>query len=351
MCSISAEEAARFDGKRARLGELPMKKIPRIERGMIECGGALRVSAAVAAAIATGTLGLALMCLGSGRAEAQTAGQGAETRGAFEATSQLGRKLYAQPDDDTVAAARKKLAADPRSASLVIALSQAQAGRRQYREAIATCTKALRLYPADANLYIERGHRELGLREFVSAERDLARAASLDPSKLDAFYHLGLAHYFQGQFGSAAESFRRALALAKNNDSVIDCSNWLYVSLRRAKQSVAAAAVLKRITPEVKNKEPHLLFYLRLERFYQGVLTEQAVLPPKPADANDTEAELSFDTVTYGVGNWELYNTHDAKRATELFKQVIAGNAWNAWGFVGAETELKRMGAGQGARP
>jgi tetratricopeptide (TPR) repeat protein len=268
-----------------------------------------------------------------------------EGRGAFEVTSQLGRKLYAQPDDDAVIAARKKLAANPKDVSLVRALSQAQAGRRQYREAVATCTKGLAFAPRNADLYIERGHRELGLREFRIAERDLARAATRDPRKLDAFYHLGLSHYFQGEFVSAAESFRRALALAKNNDSVIDCSNWLYVSLQRAGKTADAAQVLKRITPDVKNTEPHLLFYLRLLRFYQGSLTEQALLPPKPADPNDTEAELSFDTVTYGVGNWHLYNNHDAKRATELFRQVVTGNAWNAWGFVGSETELTRMAA------
>jgi len=266
-----------------------------------------------------------------------------EPRGAFEVTSLLGRKFYAQPDDAAVIAARKKLAADSKNVSLVLALSQAQAGRRQYREAVATCTRGLAFAPKNADLYIERGHRELGLREFRAAERDLAHAASLDPKKLDAFYHLGLAHYFQGQFAAAADSFRKALALAKNNDSIIDCSNWLYVSLRRAGKPAEAAQVLERITPEMKNTEPHLLFYLRLERFYQGALSEQAVLPPKPANPNDVESELAFDTVTYGVGNWRLYNSHDTKRATALFRQVVNGNAWNAWGFVGSETDLVRL--------
>jgi len=263
------------------------------------------------------------------------------SNGAFETTSLLGRKLYAQPDDGPIAAARKKLAADPKDMKLILALSQAQAGRREYREAIATCTKGLAPAPKSADLYIERGHRELGLREFKAAERDLSHAASLDPAKLDAFYHLGLAHYFQGQFPAAAESFRKALALAKSDDSVIDCSNWLYVSLRRASQSTQAAEVLKRITPEMKNTEPHLLFYLHLLRFYQGAMTEKDVLPEKPSDPNDTEAELAFDTVTYGVGNWHFYNDHDAKRANALFRQVVAGQAWNAWGFVGSEVALE----------
>jgi hypothetical protein len=82
-----------------------------------------------------------------------------------------------------------------------------------------------------------------------------------------------------------------------------DCSNWLYVSLRRAGKEQEAAQVLTRITPEVTNTEPHLYFYLRLLRFYQGQLTTEAVLPPPPAGPEDLEGELAFDTVSYGIGN------------------------------------------------
>jgi tetratricopeptide (TPR) repeat protein len=263
-------------------------------------------------------------------------------RGAFEVTSKLGRRLYALPDDAAVTEARKKLVTGPKNPKLVLALSLAEANLKQYREAVATDTKGLAASPNNADLLIERGHREVGLREFVAAQRDLQRASSLDPKQIGAFYHLGLAHYFQGQFGAAADSFRKALALAKSNDDVIDCSNWLYVSLRRAGEPQEAAAVLKRITPEMTNKEPHLAFYLRLLRLYQGAMPEQKVLPPKPTNPNDVEAELAYDTVAYGVGNWHLYN-HDPRRAEELFKQVVTGDAWNAWGFVGSEVELARM--------
>jgi tetratricopeptide (TPR) repeat protein len=285
-------------------------------------------------------------CLYSALAFAQSkpSVQPPSERGAFETTSLLGRRLYAQSDDSGIVAARKNLAADPKNPALFLALSQAQANRRQYREAIATCTRGLAVAPNDADLYIERGHREVGLREFARAQRDLQHAIALDPKKLDAFYHLGLAHYFQGQFSAAADAFQKALALAKSNDSAIDCSNWLYVSLRRAGQEKEAAEVLAKITPEMKNTEPHIFFYLQLLRFYQGAKTEKEVLPPKPADPNDVEAELAFDTVTYGVGNWHLYN-HEPVRAAELFKQVVTGNAWNAWGFIGSEVELTRLKA------
>jgi tetratricopeptide (TPR) repeat protein len=261
--------------------------------------------------------------------------------GALELTSGLGRKLYALPDDENVINARKSLAADPQSVERVLQLSKAEAGRRQYREAVATCTEGLTLAPKNADLYLERGHRELGLREFKAAMDDLEQATQLAPQMLDAHYHLGLAHYFSGEFDQAAVSFARARALAKSNDSLIDCSNWLYVSLRRSGKEQEAAQVLTRITPEVKNSEPHLYFYLRLLHFYQGQLTEQAVLPPPPAGPEDLEGELAFDTVSYGVGNWHLYH-HDRSAAVVLFRNVVKGEAWNSWGFIGSELELLR---------
>lgn len=261
--------------------------------------------------------------------------------GSLEATSGLGRKLYALPDDQRVIDARKNLAADPKSIERVLQLAKAQAARRQYKEAVTTTSEGLAVAPKSAELYLERGHRELGLREFKKAMSDLEQATQFGPEIMDAHYHLGLAHYFLGEFDKAAASFDRARALAKNDDGLIDCSNWLYVSLRRAGKEKEAAQALARITPNVKNTEPHLYFYLRLLRFYQGQLTADAVLPPPPSGPNDIEGELAFDTVSYGVGNWRVYN-HDRTGGAALFKNVVKGEAWNSWGFIGSELELVR---------
>jgi tetratricopeptide (TPR) repeat protein len=260
-------------------------------------------------------------------------------RGAFETVSRLGRKLYALPDDPAILEARQALSADPKNPDKFVRLSKAQAGRRQYREAVETCTQGLQVAPNSADLYLERGHRELGLREFEKARTDLQDAVRLSPEMLDAHYHLGLAHYFLRQFDQAAASFEKARALAKSDDSLIDCSNWLYVSLRRAGREKDASSVLLRITPQVNNTEPHLFFYLRLLHFYQGQLTEQAVLPPPPSGPQDLEGELAYDTVNYGVGNWHLYH-HQPAEARALFNKVVTGEAWNAWGFIGSELEL-----------
>ena len=263
------------------------------------------------------------------------------TSGALELTSRLGRKLYSLPDDQNVVHARQALQADPKNVLLILMLSKAQASRRQYREAVATSSKGLEIAPDNADLYLERGHRELGLREFGEALKDLERASQLAPQMLDAHYHLGLAHYFQGYFAAAAASFDKARTLAKSDDSLIDCSNWVYVSLRRAGKEDVATEVLARITPDVKNTEPHLYFYLRLLRFYQGKLTPAEVLPPPPKGADDLEGELAFDTVSYGVGNWLVYHGKRPE-ADALFRNVVKGEAWNAWGFIGSELELSR---------
>lgn len=259
--------------------------------------------------------------------------------GPLELTSELGRKLYGLDEDQKLSDARTALAADPKNVDLMVALSKAQAARRLYREAVATDTAGLALAPANGALLLERGHYELGLREFAAAKQDLLHAAQSTPDVLEVFYHLGLAHYFLGEFAQAAEAFGKARSLGKTDDNLISSSNWLYASLRRAGKGTEAKAVLTRITPEVKNTDPHDVFYLRLLHFYQGKLSEQEVLP---AQADDAEGELAFDTTAYAVGNWNLYNGKP-NRARELFSQVVQGQGWNSFGFIGAELELKRM--------
>lgn len=266
-----------------------------------------------------------------------------ETRPTLQLTSPLGKKYYSLPDDKgVVAAARKKLEADPKNPRLLLKLAQAQASVWQDREAVETLTRAIAISPNDAELYIERGHRELPLREFKRASADLSHAVKLDAKQIEAYYHLGLAHYFLGEFAPAAEAFRHAVDLAPSTDSRINSTNWWYASLRRANKPAEAAKAIAAITPDMTNKEPHTRFYLNLVRFFQGRMPEAEAVPPAPGDPADTEAELGFDTVAYGVGNWHLYNNQRAK-ARDYFARVVKGRVWITWGYVGSETELARL--------
>jgi len=279
-------------------------------------------------------LGCAMAC--GLAAQAQT--------GVLELTTALGRPLYALPDDKAETDAKAALAADPKSVEKVLALEKAQAARKQYKEAVATATMGLAFAPESADLYLERGHRELGLREFAAAKVDLEKAAKLNPNLNDIFYHLGLSHYFVGEFKEAALAFDRSRQLAKTTDNVIDCTNWEYVSWRRAGDEAAAAKALEKITPEVKPDSLHGGVYLSLDHFYQGKITEAEEMPPFPDGPADTEANIKFSTVGYQLGNWRLYNGNKAG-ALQLFSQVVKVDAWNAWGFIGAEVELVRAKA------
>jgi tetratricopeptide (TPR) repeat protein len=261
----------------------------------------------------------------------------------LEVTSTLGTKFYSLPDDKgEVAAAEKALAADPKNLDLLRKLAQAQVNVWQDREAVATLTRALEVAPRDAGLLTERGHREVPLREFARAAADLNRAVAIDPKQMAAWYHLGLAHYFQAEFAPAAAAFRKAVENAPNADERINSTNWLYAALRRAGQKGEAARALLPITPEMKNEAAHTEHYLNLVRLFQARKTEDEILPPEPPPGNtDDEAELRFDTVAYGIGNWHLYNSEPAK-AQEYFRRVLKGHIWITWGFIGSEIEVRR---------
>jgi len=261
----------------------------------------------------------------------------------LEVTSALGRKFYSNPDDQgTVAAAEKALAADPKNPDLILKLALAHSGVREYLEAVAICTRGLRIAPQNADLLLERGHREVGLRKFADARADLAKAAKLDPNKIDVHYHLGLAHYFTGEFAEGADAFHHEVDLAPNLDARINATNWWYASLRRAGKKEEADKAIATITPDMKNSGAHTFFYLSLVRFFQGRMPESDAVPPRPPAGNkDDETELKFDTVGYGVGNWYLYNGNKAK-AQEYFGEVVKGNVWMTWGYIGSELEVAK---------
>ncbi|MGP8244285.1 MAG: tetratricopeptide repeat protein [Bryobacteraceae bacterium] len=281
---------------------------------------------------------------------ALAAGAPAQTK--LEVASKLGAKFYSLPDEKgVVAAAQANLAADPENPGLLLKLAQAEASVWQDKEAVETLTRALAVSPQSADLYTERGHRELPLREFARARADLRRAVALNPKIMAAYYHLGLAHFFLGEFGQAADAFRHAVETAPNGDERINSTNWLCAALLRAQRNQEAAKALEAIPPEMTNQEPHTRFYLNLVRFFQGRMSESEALPPEPPAGNtDQEVELPFDTVAFGIGSWRLAKGDPAK-AEEYFHRILKGRVWITWGFVGAETELVRLGTRAQATP
>jgi tetratricopeptide (TPR) repeat protein len=273
--------------------------------------------------------GPALLCLAY-----LSTGAMAQTPNDPELISPFGAKFYAQPDDkNLVAEAEKKLAADPKNLDLLIELGRAQASVWRYRDAIATYTRGIAMDPKQAMLYRHRGHRYITLRMFDKAIKDLELAAQLNDKNYDIFYHLGLAYYLKGDFSKAAKAYDRCRAVAEKDDSLIAVSDWLYMTYRRMKKEYEAAEVLERIKMNMKVEE-NKSYYDRL-LMYKGIKKESDIVTDKLTD-------LEMATVGYGVANWYLY-TGDKVKAKAMFDKIIAGKYWPAFGFIAAETELKRM--------
>ena len=114
-------------------------------------------------------------------AVAATAPAGAQS---VQYRSPAGVAYRAQRDTGAIARAESALAADPRNVERIIQLGVAQAGVRQYREAVQTFTRGLTIAPNDAMLYRWRGHRYLSVRAFDAAgtmlDADLAEGSNLE---------------------------------------------------------------------------------------------------------------------------------------------------------------------------
>ena len=75
--------------------------------------------------------------------------------------------------------------------------------------------------------------------------------------------------------------------------------------------------------------------YHRMLLMYKGQIEPEALLTVA-ADA------LTNATVGYGVGNWEYYNGR-TEPAVWVFRQVLQGSQWGAFGYIAAEADLKTL--------
>jgi tetratricopeptide (TPR) repeat protein len=282
-----------------------------------------------------------------------------------EATSVAGRPLHAPPIaagrrkalEENLARATAAFDENPDDVEAIIWLGRRTAYLNRFRDAIAVFTRGIARHPGDIRLYRHRGHRYITVREFDKAISDLERATRLiaekgipdqvepdgDPnpqnvptstSHFNVWYHLGLAYYLVGDFENAARAYRECMKYSQGSDDrLVATSDWLYMTLRRLGRKAEAGELLKPITPELKVIE-NASYWNRL-LMYKGLKTPEELLGPK-----DDPVDLA--TYGYGVGNWYLY-TGQVDRAREVFRRVVSGPQWNAFGHIAAEVELARM--------
>lgn len=280
---------------------------------------------------------------------------------AVEAVSLLGERLYSPPIpaptrevyEQRLAEARRAHGRTPADADSIIWLGRRTAYLGRYREAISIFTGGITKHPADARMYRHRGHRYVSVREFDRAIADLTRAAELTAGRPDAiepdgipnarnvptstlqsniWYHLGLAHYLKGDFNRALVAYREAMRVPGNPDMLVATSHWLYMTLRRLGRATEAEAVLAPISRDMAIIENDA--YHRLLLMYKGQLSPDSLAPPGTGALNDA-------SIGYGLGNWHLYNGRRVD-ALAVFRRVLSGGNWPAFGYIAAEAEVAR---------
>lgn len=280
-----------------------------------------------------------------------------------EATSLLGQPLArpaitgARRDtmEQQLAQARAAAEASPDDADALIWHGRRLAYLGRYREAIEVFDDGVARFPADARMLRHRGHRWITVRELDRAVEDLQRAADLvrgQPDEVEPdgqpnaqgiptstlqsniWYHLALAHYLKHDFDSALPAWLEAMKVSTNDDMRVATSDWLYMTYRRLGRESDAAAVLEPISADMRILE-NTAYHRRL-LMYRGEIPPDSLLGVQEADP------VQIATYGYGVGNWYLCNG-DTARAAEIFRRILEGPNWAAFGSIAAEADLAAL--------
>jgi tetratricopeptide (TPR) repeat protein len=257
--------------------------------------------------------------------------------------------------DKDLAAARAAYEKDPNDADAIIWLGRRTAYLGDYKGAIEIFSEGAKKHPRDARMLRHRGHRWITLRQFDRAIDDLTRASKLvrgtpdtiEPDGLpnarniplttlqsNIWYHLGLAHYLKGDFESALAAYRECARVSKNPDGVVSASYWEYLTLRRLVRPQEAEKVLERISTDMDIVENGA--YHKLLLMYRGEIAPEELVNEDPATTDGA-------TILYGVGSLYVVNGQPERARPVLEKLVANQRQWAAFGFIAAETDLKRI--------
>lgn len=296
---------------------------------------------------------------------AETADSPAAAPVVVQAVSFLGDSLRELPlsaetrarYDSQLAAAKVSFDAAPTDPDSIIWYARRLGYLGRFRESIAVYTDGIAKHPDNPWMYRHRGHRYISVRELDNAIADLEKATQLTAGKPDEVepdgqpnaqntpigtlqsniaYHLALAYYLKGDFARAVPVYERELAAAKNDDRKVSTGHWLYMSLRRLGRDADAQRMLSQFSRTMNVIENQTYHHLML--LYRGEMPVDSVLPVNASG----EMSVTDATAAYGIGNWHLYNGRQAE-AEAVFRRIMGGGQWAAFGYIAAEAELARM--------
>ena len=239
----------------------------------------------------------------------------------------------------------------------IIWLGRRTAYLGRFREAIAIYSMGIEKHPKDPRLYRHRGHRFISIRLFERAVEDFESAAKLMAGKPDelepdgipnprgvpvstlhfnVWYHLGLAHYLRGDLKAALKSYDECLKVSDIDDKYVATAHWSYMTLRRLGREDEAKTLLRRVSSEMDIIENHNYHDCLL--MYKGDTNPEVLL-----EKARSQGALGLVTTGYGVANWYIYNGFKEK-AINILREILSLEGWAGFGYIAAESELKRMG-------
>ena len=262
--------------------------------------------------------------------------------------------------EQKLSAAKADYQKDTTNADAIIWYGRRTAYIGEYMKAIEIFTIGINSHPGDARLYRHRGHRYITVRCFDKAIADFKKAAQLIKGKADEmepdglpnakniptstlqsniWYHLGLCYFIKGEYKNAVKVYKKGLIVSKHPDMYVATANWMNLALRELKKYKELGELYNSIDLNAELIESR--DYMNILEMYRHKSTEKEIesYATMIADKNKTVASA---TVNFGIGYYCLLFGYRQK-AIEYFNKAIATNQWSSFGYIAAETELRRM--------
>ena len=225
----------------------------------------------------------------------------------------------------------------------------------KFQEAIDVYSEGIKKHPKSARLYRHRGHRYISTRAYDEAIEDFEHAVTLIKNKKDQveqdglpnkrnipistlhgniWYHLGLAYYLKNDMKNALKAYQNRTVTQKYDDNIVSGGHWLYMIQRRLGNENLANEAIQTVHPEMDIIENHSYYEMCL--FYKKLLSEKTL---KLAGNNSS----SNDVLSYGLGNWYLYDQKDTLKAKQHFQHLLENGNKYSFAYLAAESDWNRL--------
>ncbi|MDO1500147.1 hypothetical protein Q2T40_08375 [Winogradskyella maritima] len=241
----------------------------------------------------------------------------------------------------------------PKNADSIIWFGRRTAYLGYFKDAIDIYSYGNELYPEDARFLRHRGHRYISIRQYDKAISDFEKAVQLIKGKKDMiepdglpnarnlplstlhgniYYHLGLAYYLKGDMTNALKAYSNRTVTEKYPDNLVSGGYWQYMIQRRLGNDEKAKEVIENIDPEMDIIEN--MSYHTMCLFFKNELDDLKI---------ETIGTSSSDVLSYGLGNWYLFEQQDSLKAQALYGRLLREGNPYSFAYLAAESDWNRL--------